>query len=56
MLDSAFRKSCVNTIRFLAAAAVEQAKSGHPAAPMGMADMAFVLCNQFRRYDPDDPD
>ena len=56
MLDSELRKSCVNTIRFLAADAVEKAKSGHPGAPMGMADMAFVLWNQFLRYDPDDPD
>ena len=56
MLDSELRKCCVNTIRFLAADAVEKAKSGHPGAPMGMADMAFVLWNQFLRYDPDDPD
>ena len=56
MLDSELRKSCVNTIRFLVADAVEKAKSGHPGAPMGMADMAFVLWNQFLRYDPDDPD
>ena len=56
MLDSELRKSCVNTIRFLAADAVEKAKSGHPGAPMGMADMSFVLWNQFLRYDPDDPD
>ena len=56
MLDSELRKSCVNTIRFLAADAVEKAKSGHPGAPMGMADMAFVLWNQFLRYNPDVPD
>ncbi len=55
MLDLELRQSCVNTIRFLAADAVEKAKSGHPGAPMGMADMAFVLWNQFLRYDPDDP-
>ena len=32
-----------NTIRMLAVDAAEQAKSGHPGAPMGQADMAFVL-------------
>ena len=34
---------CVNTIRFLAADAVQQAKSGHPGLPMGAAPMAYVL-------------
>ncbi|HEX7076817.1 MAG TPA: transketolase [Candidatus Eisenbacteria bacterium] len=45
---------CVHTIRFLSADAVEKAKSGHPGAPMGMADMAFVLWSSFLRFDPDD--
>ena len=43
---------CVNTIRFLAIDGVEKAKSGHPGAPMGMADMAFVLWTDFMRHDP----
>jgi transketolase len=47
---------CVQTIKFLAADAVEQARSGHPGAPMGMADMAFVLWSEFLRFDPADPD
>jgi transketolase len=47
---------CVQTIRFLAADAVEQARSGHPGAPMGMAEMAFVLWSEFLRFDPADPD
>ena len=47
---------CVQTIKFLAADAVEQARSGHPGAPMGMADMAFVLWTEFLRFDPGDPD
>src|SRR5438128_215298 len=47
---------CVNTIRFLAIDGVEKAKSGHPGAPMGMADMAFVLWTEFLRHDPKAPD
>jgi transketolase len=36
--------------------AVEQAKSGHPGMPMGMADVATVLFTQFLRFDPQIPD
>src|SRR5213594_1958752 len=46
---------CVNTIKFLAADAVEKAKSGHPGAPMGQADMAYVLWTKYLRFDPRDP-
>src|SRR5213594_832675 len=46
---------CVNTIKFLAADAVEKAKSGHPGAPMGAADMAYVLWAKYMRFDPRDP-
>ncbi len=46
---------CVNTIKFLSADAVEKAKSGHPGAPMGAADLAFVLWSKFLRFDPADP-
>ncbi len=49
------REQCVNTIRFLAADAVQKANSGHPGAPMGLADIAFVLWNKFVRYNPQDP-
>jgi transketolase len=45
----------VNTIRFLAVDAVEQAHSGHPGTPMGMADMAYVLWTEFLRHDPLEP-
>jgi transketolase len=45
-------EQCVNTIRFLAVDAVEQAKSGHPGTPMGMADIGFVLWTEFLRHDP----
>src|SRR6266699_3295304 len=43
----ALEQLAVNTIRFLAADAVENAKSGHPGMPMGMADAAFVLWTRF---------
>src|SRR5205814_2127534 len=45
----------VNTIKFLSADAVEKAKSGHPGAPMGAADMAYVLWSRYLRFDPSDP-
>src|SRR5436309_1750959 len=41
-----------NALRALAMDAVEQAKSGHPGMPMGMADIATVLFTQFLRFDP----
>jgi len=44
-----------NAIRALAMDAVEQAKSGHPGMPMGMADVATVLFTKFLKYDPSDP-
>jgi transketolase len=45
-----------NAIRALAMDAVEQAKSGHPGMPMGMADVATVLFTRFLKYDPAHPD
>ncbi len=45
-------EQCVNTIRFLAVDGVEQAKSGHPGTPMGMADIGFVIWTEFLRHDP----
>jgi len=45
----------VSTIRFLSIDGVEKAKSGHPGAPMGMADMAYVLWTEFMRHDPAAP-
>ncbi|MGE4617579.1 MAG: hypothetical protein AAEJ43_11245, partial [Gammaproteobacteria bacterium] len=40
-----------NAIRFLAADAVQQANSGHPGMPMGMADAATVLFSRFLKFD-----
>ncbi|HUF12476.1 MAG TPA: transketolase [Longimicrobiales bacterium] len=45
----------INTLRFLAADAVEQANSGHPGLPMGAAAMAYVLWQNHLRHDPSDP-
>lgn len=45
----------INTIRFLAADAVEKANSGHPGMPMGMADVAYVLWTRYLRYVPEEP-
>jgi transketolase len=47
---------CINTIRFLAADAVEKAQSGHPGAPMGVAPMAYTLWTRFLKYNPRNPD
>src|ERR1700693_4058499 len=45
----------INTIRTLAIDAVQQANSGHPGAPMGLAPVAYSLWQEFLRYDPADP-
>jgi transketolase len=45
-----------NALRALAMDAVEQAKSGHPGMPMGMADIATVLFSRFLNFDPTAPD
>jgi transketolase len=50
------RRRLANAIRALAMDAVEQAKSGHPGMPMGMADIAEVLWNDFLRFSPEQPD
>jgi len=46
---------CINTIRTLAIDAVQQANSGHPGAPMGLAPVSYCLWQEFLRYDPEDP-
>ena len=47
--------SMANAVRALAMDAVEQAKSGHPGMPMGMADVATVLFTRFLKFDPATP-
>ena len=49
-------RDMANAIRALAMDAVEQANSGHPGMPMGMADVATVLFSKFLKFDPDWPD
>lgn len=44
-----------NAIRFLSMDMVQQANSGHPGAPMGMADMADVLWREFLQHNPNNP-
>ena len=44
-----------NAIRALSMDAVQQAKSGHPGAPMGMADMAVALWSRHLRHNPAHP-
>jgi transketolase len=46
---------CVDTIRTLTIDAVQQAQSGHPGTPMGMAPAAYALWQRMLRYDPEDP-
>ncbi len=49
------RRELANAIRALSMDAVQQAKSGHPGAPMGMADIAEVLWNDFLKHNPSNP-
>ena len=49
------RRELANAIRFLPIDGVEAAKSGHPGMPMGMADIAEVLWNDYHRHNPRNP-
>lgn len=49
------RQQLANAIRFLSMDAVQKAKSGHPGAPMGMADIAEVLWRDFLHHNPTNP-
>ncbi len=51
----ASRKMLANAVRALAMDAVQKASSGHPGAPMGMADIVEVLYNTFMRHNPTNP-
>ena len=50
------RRDLANAIRALSMDAVQQANSGHPGAPMGMADIAEVLWNDFMSHNPANPE
>ncbi len=55
VIDPAQRRRLANAIRFLAIDAVEAANSGHPGAPMGMADIAEVLWRGHLHHNPANP-
>ena len=55
MADFELDNLCINTTRFLAVDAVQQAKSGHPGTPMGAAPMAYVLWDRYLKHNPTDP-
>ena len=48
-------KKCIDTIRFLAADAIEKAKSGHPGMPLGAAPAAFTLWTKHLKHNPKNP-
>ncbi|WP_024591472.1 MULTISPECIES: transketolase [unclassified Pseudoalteromonas] len=50
------RKELANAIRVLSMDAVQKAKSGHPGAPMGMADIAEVLWRDYLKHNPTNPE
>ncbi|WP_230973271.1 transketolase [Sulfurimonas hydrogeniphila] len=54
MNENAMRQKMANTIRFLAADMVQKANSGHPGAPMGLADIAVVL-SEHLKHNPKNP-
>ncbi len=51
----ALEKKCIDTIRFLAADAIEKAKSGHPGMPLGAAAAAFTLWTKHLKHNPKNP-
>lgn len=55
MTSALTRRDLANAIRFLAIDAVQAANSGHPGMPMGMADIAEVLWNDYLSHNPNNP-
>lgn len=53
--DPALEQLCVNTIRGLSIDSVQQANSGHPGMPLGVADVGYVLWTRFLKHNPVDP-
>ena len=46
---------CINTMRFLATDAIDQAKSGHPGAPLGASPIAYTVWKYFLKHNPNNP-
>ena len=55
MNPTSLQEKALNTIRFLAADAIQDAKSGHPGMPMGAAAMAYTLWTRHLRFNPQNP-
>ena len=55
MTDKELAQLSINTIRTLSIDAIQQANSGHPGTPMGMAPVVYCLWQRFLRFDPGDP-
>ena len=55
MATSKLDQTCINTLRFLAADAVQKANSGHPGLPLGAAAMAYGLWTRCLKHNPADP-
>jgi transketolase len=55
MTDMEIGQLSINTIRTLSIDAIQEANSGHPGTPMGMAPVVYCLWQRFLRYDPEDP-
>jgi transketolase len=55
MTDTKISQLSINTIRTLSIDAIQQANSGHPGTPMGMAPVVYCLWQRFLRFDPEEP-
>src|SRR5581483_4784759 len=53
--DQNLDQLCINTIRMLAADAVQKANSGHPGTPMGLAPLGYLLWTRYLKHNPRDP-
>ena len=54
--DNKKYRAMANAIRFLSVDAVENARSGHPGMPMGIAEVATILFSNHMRINPDNPE
>ncbi|HEY8532117.1 MAG TPA: transketolase, partial [Limnochorda sp.] len=55
MVQNEILEQVANTVRVLAAEAIEKAKSGHPGLPLGAAEIGSLLFAETMRHDPSDP-